>query len=61
MLSGFCPASFGVLSAVWCSAADTHLKLLDPSVSGAQFLTVGVFECDIVHRRSIEITADREE
>ena len=36
-------------SAVWCSAADTHLKLLDLAVSGAQFLTWGVFECDIIH------------
>ena len=26
-------------SAVWCSAADTHLKLLDRAVSGARFLT----------------------
>ena len=25
-------------SAVWCSAADTHLKLLDRAVSGARFL-----------------------
>ena len=31
-------------SAVWCSAADTHLKLLDHAVSGARFLTGGVFE-----------------
>ena len=31
-------------SAVWCSAADTHLKLLDRAVSGAGFLTGGVFE-----------------
>ena len=31
-------------SVVWCSAADTHLKLLDRAVSGAQFLTGGVFE-----------------
>ena len=30
-------------SAVWCSAADTHHKLLDRSVSGARFLTGGVF------------------
>ena len=32
-------------SAVWCSAADTHLKLLDRAISGAQFLlgTVLVF------------------
>ena len=28
-------------SAVWCSATDTHLKLLDRVVSGASFLTVG--------------------
>ena len=26
-------------SAVWCSAADTHLKLLDCAVGGAWFLT----------------------
>ena len=31
-------------SAVWYSAADTHLKLLDRAVSGARFLTGGVFE-----------------
>ena len=42
-------------SAVWCSAADTHLKLLDRAVSGAQFLTEGVFECDIAHRRSVAV------
>ena len=42
-------------SAVWCSAADTHLKLLDRSVSGARFLTGGVFECDIAHRRSVAV------
>ena len=29
-------------SAVWCSAADSHLQLLDRAVSGARFLTVGV-------------------
>ena len=39
-------------SAVWCSAADTHL-LLDRAVSGARFLTGGVFEYDISHRRSV--------
>ena len=39
----YCPA-------VWCSAADTHLKLLDRVVSGARFLTGGVFECDIAYR-----------
>ena len=41
--------------AVWCSAADTHLKLLDRAVSGARFLTGGVFECDIAHRRSVAV------
>ena len=42
-------------SAVWCSAADTHLTLLDRAVSGARFLTGGVFECDISHRRSVAV------
>ena len=30
-------------SAMWCSTSDTHLKLLDLAVSGARFLTGGVF------------------
>ena len=42
-------------SAVWCSAADTHLKLLDRAVSGARFLNGGVFECDIAHCRSVAV------
>ena len=42
-------------SAVLCSAADTHLKLLDRAVSGARFLTGGVIECDIAHRRSVAV------
>ena len=42
-------------SALWCSAADTHLKLLDRAVSGARFLAGGVFECDISHRRSVAV------
>ena len=42
-------------SAVWCSAADTHLELLDRAVSGARFLTGCVFECDIAHRRSVAV------
>ena len=41
--------------AVWCSATDTHLKLLDRAVSGTRFLTGGVFECDIAHRRSVVV------
>ena len=56
MLSGFRPARFGVLfcSVEYC-AADTYLKLLDRAISGARFLTVGVFECDNAHRRSVAI------
>ena len=38
-------------SAVWCLAAETHLKQLDSAVSGAQFQ----FECDIAHRRSVAV------
>ena len=37
----YCPA-------VWCSAADTHLKLLDRAVSGARFLTGGVFSVTLL-------------
>ena len=54
-VSGFCPASFGVLFCSLCSAADTHLKLLDRAVGGARFLTGGVFESDISHRRSVAV------
>ena len=42
-------------SAVWCSSSNTHLKLLDRAVSGARFLTGGVFECDIVLCRSVAV------
>ena len=55
MLSRFCPTRFGVLSVVWCSAADIHLKLLDRVVSDASFLTRGVFECGTTHRRSVAV------
>ena len=42
-------------SAMWCSTADTHLKLLDRVVSRASFLTGGVSECDLAHRRSVAV------
>ena len=42
-------------SPMLCSAADTHLKLLHRAVSGARFLTRGVFECDIAHRRCVAV------
>ena len=37
------------------SDANTHLKPLDREVSGAHFITVGVFECDMAHRRSVAV------
>ena len=40
---------------MWCSAVDTHLKLLNCIISGASFLTGGVFECDLAHRRSAAV------
>ena len=42
-------------SAVWCSAADTHLKLLDRVVRSACFLAGGVLNCNLSHRRSVEL------
>ena len=52
---GFVLRLLEYFSAVWCSAADTHLKLLDRAVSGGRFLTGVVFECDIVERRSVVV------
>ena len=42
-------------SAMWCSAADTLLKLLDRVVNGACFLAGGVLNCDLSHRRSVAV------
>ena len=39
-------------SAVWCSAADSHLKLLDKFVRSAGFLASGILDWHLVHRRS---------
>ena len=39
--------------AVWCSAADSHLKLLDRVVRSAGFLAGGVLECNLANRRSV--------
>ena len=55
MFLGFVLPVLEYCSAVWCSAADKLLKLLDRAVSVARFLTGGVFECDIAHRRSVAI------
>ena len=55
MLSGFVLPVLEYCSAVWRSAADTHIILLARAVSGARFLTGGVFECDIAHRRFVAV------
>ena len=54
--------AFGVLSCQfwntvlqWCSAADTHHKLLDRVVSGACFLAGGMLNCDLSHCRSVAV------
>ena len=40
----------------WRARLPIHtLKYMDRAVSGARFLTGGVFECDIAHRRSVPI------
>ena len=52
---GFALPVLEYCSAVRCSAADTHLKPLVCVVSGASFLTGGVFECDLAHRRSVAV------
>ena len=41
---------FEYCSAVWCSAADSHLKQLDRVVRSAGFLARGVFDCNLAHR-----------
>ena len=43
-------------SSVWCTAADTNLKLpIHRAVSGVQFLTGVVFYCNIDYRRSVAV------
>ena len=41
--------------AVWCLAANTHLKLMDGAVSGTSFLTEVVLEYNIAHSQSITV------
>ena len=38
---------------MWCSAADSHFKLLDRVVTSAGFLAGGVSECYLAYRRSV--------
>ena len=63
MIDRFLGDAFGVWSCqFWSTVLQSGaqlpihtLKLLDRAVSGAQFLPVGVFECDIAHRRSVAV------
>ena len=62
MIERFLGDAFVVLSCQFWSIVlqsgvrlPIHLKLLDQAVSGAQFLTGGLFECDISHRRSMAV------
>ena len=62
MINRFLGDAFRVLSCQFWSIVlqsgdrlPIHLKLLDRAVSGGQFLTGGVFECDISHRRSVAV------
>ena len=38
---------------MWCSAADSHLKLLDRVVRSASFLAGCVLDYNLAHRRSV--------
>ena len=42
-------------SAVWCWAADSHLKLLDRVVRSASFLAGSVLECNLANRWSVAV------
>ena len=44
---------FEYCSAVWCSAADSHLKLLDKVVRSAGFQAGGILECNLAIRRYV--------
>ena len=63
MIDRFLGDAFGVVSCQFWSIVllsgallpIQNLKLLDRAVSGARFLTGGVFECDISHRRSVAV------
>ena len=52
---GFVFRGLEYCTAMRCSAADTHLKLLNRVVSDARFLTGCVLESDIAHRRSVPV------
>ena len=64
MIDRFLGDAFGLFSCRFWSTVlhsgarmriHTLIKLLDRAVSVGRFLTGGVFECDIVHRRSVAV------
>ena len=63
MIDHFLCDAFEVLSSQFWSIVPQSgarlpiytFKLLDRTVSGARFLTGGVFECDISHLRSVAV------
>ena len=42
-------------SAMWCSAADSHLELLDSIIRSVVVLAGGVLECNLGHRRYVAV------
>ena len=54
MSQGFVLPVLEYCSAVWCSAADRHLELLDRN-QWCAVPTWGVFDCEIAHRRSVAV------
>ena len=40
---------------MWCPGADTHLKATGPCSQLCRFSNVGMFKCNIVHRRSVAV------
>ena len=53
MIYNFLGDAFNDLSCQFCSTVLLCGARLDRAVSGAQFLTMGVFRSDIAHRRSV--------
>ena len=58
-LRGFVFPVLECCSDVWCSAADTHHRLLDRVIRGASFLTGGVCVCDLAYRRSVAVLSNQ--
>ena len=52
-LRGFVLSVLEYCSVMWCSAADTHLRLMDRVVSDACFLAGCARECYLSRRRSV--------